>query len=169
MIVRRDIIDGPRIQANGQYRARVEFEFDDGRIKQKTLRAPNEAAWNALLATINDRMQEGQAENDAAEIDDFDADIAAVGQASIQQRAVAYIRRALQQRQAYDAYRLLDRFNQFRLAQGWSINQVQANLASAGLTEKEWNRARDAFQYLNAGTRPADMLAYKDIQETWES
>jgi len=42
-IIRQDIIGQVSIQANGERRAQVEFEFDDGRVIRKNLRAPDAA------------------------------------------------------------------------------------------------------------------------------
>lgn len=169
-IIRQEIVDGgPHIQANGQYRGILEFEFDDGRIVRQNLRAADSAAWATLLTEIGQKVQAGQAKRDSYSGVSGSVEITANKQANIKERAVAYLRTAIQEKDAHSAYLLLDRFNTYRLAQGWTLPQVQTNLASAGLTQEEWDQIRTIYQYLSSAGRPAIMADYKTIQDQWEA
>lgn len=176
-IVRQDVIDGPNVQASGEHRGIVEFEFGSvgpvgtagNLIVTKPLRAPNLAAWSELLVDIGDVVQTSQEESDASEGVSPDEEVVANGQASIEQRAVAYLRAAWETELAYDAFLLFDKFNDFRLAKGWNLNQVAAELASAGLESDEWDAMKTSYQYLSGGQRPATMSDAKTIQANWEA
>lgn len=157
----------PVVQASGEYRGTVNVEFTSGRVVQKNLRAPDEDAWSELILGIEAKtLQEVQEEDAQANIGD--SEIEANGEASIEQRALAYLRDAMEQEQAFDAYVRFARFNNFRTDRGWSWNQVVAGLASAGLEEEEFNEMRTAYQYLSGGGRPAIMADARTIQENWE-
>lgn len=148
-------------------------DYDPGPppVGDETLPAvpPDPNAFDAYLTQAGDMVLASFKQQDAGEGVDADTDIAANKEATQQDKAVAYLRRAWQEQDAYQAYRLLDRFNTYRQAQGWTLNQVQANLASAGLTVAEWDSIKTAYQYLSAGTRPAEMAAAAVIQDTWEA
>lgn len=165
-----DVRDGdPTIQATGEHRGTVECTFADGRIVQRNLRAPDANAWQDKVANIGAEVQDQMELQDADAGVDPDEEVVAGGEASIEQRAVAYLRGAWGEENARDAYLLFDRFNTFRLAQGWNLNQVQAGLASAGLTTEEWDEMKTAYQYLDGAGRPAIMNDYQTIQGNWEA
>ena len=130
---------------------------------------PDPNAFNSYLTQAGDMVLASFKQQDAEEGVDADTDIAANKEATQQEKAVAYLRRAWQEDDAYQAYRILDRFNTYRNAQGWTLDQVQANLAAAGLTVTEWDSIKTAYQYLSGGTRPADMAAHAVIQANWEA
>ena len=169
-IVSIDVRDGdPTIQANGQHRGTVAATFADGRIVERSLRAADADAWNDLIAGISAEIQAKQEVQDAEAGVSSDDEIVAGGEASVEQRAVAYLRAAWGQELARDAYLLFDKFNDFRLARGWNLNQVQTGLMSAGLTVDEWDEMKAAYQYLAGAGRPAIMNDYQTIQGNWES
>lgn len=158
----------PVVQASGEYRGTVNVEFTGDRIVTRNLRAPDEDAWSALILKIEERTLREVQEQDARE-SISDAEIETNGEASIEQRAVAYLRDALEQEDAFDAYVRMARFNNFRTDRGWSWNQVVAGLASAGLTQDDLDQMRTAYQYLSGGGRPAIMTDARTIQENWRS
>jgi len=169
-IVSIDVRDGdPTIQASGEHRGTVTATFADGRIVERNLRAPDADAWNDKIAAISAEIQAQQEVSDADSGVSPDAEVVANGEASIEQRAVAYLRRAWQEENCRDAYLLFDKFNDFRLARGWNLNQVQAGLMGAGLTVEEWDSMKTAYQYLAGAGRPAIMNDYLTIQGNWEA
>lgn len=168
-IIRQDVVEGPYVEANGEHRGIVEFEFDDGRVIRRNLSAVNFAAWSEKLLDIGGQLQAAQEIQDAQAGVDANVEITAHKQANAKQRAVAYLRAAWQEEDAYAAFLLFDRFNTYRLAQGWTLVQVQANLASAGLTQEEWDAMRTMYQYLSSAGRPAIMADNRTIQAQWES
>lgn len=168
-IIRQDVVDGPYAEANGEHRGIVEFEFDDGRVIRRNLSAVSLGAWSEKLIDIGAELQAAQERADANDGVSANQEITAHKQANAKQRAVAYLRNAWEQENAYAAFLLFDKFNTYRLAQGWTLNQVQTQLASAGLTAEEWTGMRDAYQYLSSAGRPAIMADNLTIQAQWES
>ncbi len=163
-----NVIDGPNTQGDGSVRGVIEVIFDDGRKVQRNVRAANMPAWANLLADLPAEVQTKQEMDDAEEGVSSDAEVVANKEASIEQRAVAYLRAAWQTENAYEAFLLFDKFNDFRLAKGWNLNQVQAGLMSAGLEAEEWDAMKTAYQYLAGGGRPATMQTANAIQGNWD-
>jgi hypothetical protein len=157
----------PTQQASGQWRGFAQYTFDDGRKINRRITADTAGEWANKMSDIVPEIEAQMQEGDAAEGVSSDTEITANKQSSIQQRAVAYLRAAMAEDDPYTAFLLLDRFNTFRLAQGWNLDQVPAGLASAGLTAKEWAAMRDAYQYLSDTGRVTAMQAVQDINQTW--
>lgn len=160
-----DVRDGdPTIQASGEHRGTVAVTFDDGRVIERNVRAPNADAWADLIANILTRVQEQVQEADAQEAVENDVEILnPYKEASTAKMAVAYLRRAQETEDPYRAYLKFSRFNDFRVAQGWSLNQVVTNLMAAGLTEDEWTDMRARYQYLSNAARVTAMEAYQNV------
>ena len=158
----------PSVQASGERRGTINVDFGNGRVVRRSIRAQGADAWAALLLEIEDRIEREVRQQDA-EADIEDAEIEANGEASIAERAVAYLRDAMERDTAIEAYRLMVRFDNYRQSQGWSWNQVATNLMSAGLEQEEFDAMRTAYQYLSGGGRPAIMAEARDIQENWEN
>lgn len=168
-IIRVDVLSGPTEipGSGGRVEGTIEFEWDDGVTLTRKIQAADLNAWANLLIDQPIAEQQQREEQDANNnIGDFE--IEAVGEASQEQRAVAYLRSAMDQELAYDAYILLARFNNFRTNKGWSLAEVATRLMSAGYTQEEWDILRPAFQYLNGNNRPAVMAEARTIQENWE-
>lgn len=166
-VVDTNVTDGPNVQADGQHRGTVEFIFDDGRVVTRNVRAPDANAWANLVADLPQEVEASQEQSDADEAVDNDVEVSNYKQANMKQLAVAYLRRALSSEDPYVAYLRFSRFNDFRLAQGWSLNQVQAGLMDAGLTEDEWDIMRDAYTWLSNAGRVTAMQAYQDVATGW--
>ena len=158
----------PTIQASGEYRGRINFEFTGGRIISRNIRAPDADTWAALLLSLDGAVELQQQQNDAEQGVDPDAVIVAGGEASIEQRAVAYLRAAWRSEDPYAAFLLFERFNNFRLAKGWSVGDVFVGLSGAGLEQEEWDEMNTAYQYLAGASRPAAMSAYQTIKANWD-
>lgn len=168
-ITSQPVVDGPSIHADGSRRGFVDFTFTDGRVVRRIVRAPDATAWANLLVGLPAKVEAAQEIKDAQSDIDADTEVTAHLEASIEQRAVAYLRAAWGEEQAYDAYLLFDRFNTYRLAQGWTLEQVQAGLSSAGLTTDEWDEMKTSYLYLDGGGRPAIMASAKTVQGNWEA
>jgi len=159
----------PQVQASGEYRGVVDVTFTDERVVMIALWASSLDEWNDKVAAVYAEAQERMAESDAPESVDIAQAVDAKGEADIKSVAVAYLRAAWNTQDVHEAYTLFTRFNTYRLAQGWSLTQVQAGLASAGLTVEEWDKMRTAYTYLNSAGRPAIMSDAKSIQAYWDN
>lgn len=168
-VVRSEVIDGPSMQATGQHRGTVEVEFSDGRIKRVPVRAADADAWANRIVDVGAESLVKLTNSDAEDGVSADTEIVKRGFASKKLRAVAYLRRAMQQELAYDAFLLFDRFNDYRNAQGWNLNQVSGELAESGLTAEEWEKMKNVYQFLSGAGRPAIMSQTRDIQDQWGS
>jgi len=168
-VVDHNTINGPTEQASGEWRGDVEYIFGDGRKVQKRIVAPSLPEWTNKKSDLVPEVEAKMEEDDAAEGVSADDEVIAKGEASIEQRAVAYLRAAWQEENARDAYLLFDKFNDFRNKKGWNLNQVEAGLMSAGLSAEEWADMKKAYQFLNGGGRPATMNDAKAIQDMWET
>lgn len=157
----------PTVQASGQHRGTVDVTFDDGRVITLNLRAPDLDSWNDAVANAGAQAQAQMERRDAEEAVG-DQDIAANKEASIAQSAIAYIRSAWNEPQAYDAYLLFDRINTFITNNGgWAT--VKPILLANGLTEEEYDQCAAAYQYLSGAGRPAIMAEARTIQSNWEA
>lgn len=159
----------PTQQASGEWRGSARYTFDDGRTADRRITAPSAGEWANKMDAYESDVELSMQQRDAEEGVSVDAEIVANKQASIKQRAVAYLRAAMAEDDPYTAFLLLDRFNTYRLAQGWNLNQVQAGLAEAGLESKEWDTVRTAYQYLSNAGRVTAMQAVQDINQNWAS
>lgn len=159
----------PSVQASGHYRGTVDVTLTDGRVYALRINAADLDEWNDKVAAAGSTVEALFQESDAAAAVSADGEVVSNKEASIQQVAVAYLRAAWETENAYDAYLLFSRFNTYRLNNGWTLDQVQANLAAAGLSAEEWTNMRTAYQYLNGGGRPAIMADAKTIQDNWEA
>jgi len=156
--------DSLTVQSNGEHRGLVVITFDNRPPVEQNLRAPNAAAWADLLVNVQAKVEQQVAEQDAQKAVDEDVPISEPkGESTPQQRAVAYLRRAYELGDPYAAYLKFQKFNDYRLAQGWTINQVQQNLAVAGLTETEWTDIRNRYAYLSDAGRVTTMQAYQSV------
>ena len=67
-VVSTDVRDGdPTVQASGQHRGSVTCTFDDGRIIQLNLRAPDLDAWNDAVANAANQAEDQMTRRDAGE------------------------------------------------------------------------------------------------------
>ena len=164
------IVDGPHPQRDGSLRGVIGFVTDDARVlPSRPIQAVDQAAWDALLPTLVVKAQ-AKAEVNDSEVDiDPTQPIEATGYANHQQRAVAQMKKAWLEPLAYDAYLLIDGFNTYRSNRGLSLAQVRTELALWGLPNEEFDEIIEAYGFLNANDRPADMQAYKPIQDNWEA
>lgn len=168
-ITSSEVVDGPNIQADGQRKGVIDFTFDDGRVVRRVIRAADAAAWASLLIDLEDIVEEKLQVDDAEEASEADNEITAVKQANIKQVALAYLRKAYSIGNPYLAYLKFSRFNDYRLAQGWSLTQVVAGLAEVGLEQEEWNEMLARYQYLSQTARVTAMEAYQGVVtgDTW--
>lgn len=166
-IVRQDVIDGPNIQADGSYRGVVEFEFDDGRIVERRIRAADAAVWSNTLVDLPALVEDSIQKDDADEAVAQDIEVQPYKQASKPQIAIAYLRKAHASDDPYIAYLRFERFNDWRLAEGYNLPQVKAALLAAGLPEDEYDAMLLAYQWLDNPGRVTAMQAYQDVKNTW--
>lgn len=162
-IVNSEVVSGPDIQADGSRRGTIEFVFDDGRVVTRHIRSPDATAWANKLIDLPAEVELKMQMDDAEEASDQDVEITAVKQASIKQVALAYLRKAYSLTDPYQAYLKFDRFNNYRLSQGWTVNQVVTGLAEVGLTQEEWDLMLARYQYVSEPGRVTTMVAYQSV------
>ena len=168
-IINQTVVEGPDVQSDGEHRGIVEFEFDTGTVVRRNVRAVDATEWAERLIDLAPLIQTEQEQIDARDGAGPDVEVTANKEASIEQRALAYLRAAWETEESYAAYLLFDKFNDYRLAKGWSLNQVQTGLASVGLTVEDWDDMKAAYTYLSGGGRPATMADALTIQGVWEA
>ena len=165
------LLSGPSIQASGRYRGQAEVVLDD-RTSRPAIDVVDEAAWDtttspAGLVAIGDRVQE-QAEQQDATNGIEDEPVEAQGQATKAQRAAAYFLTAWQAELPQEAYRIWDRFNDYRVAEGLSWAQVKTAFVNQGLvTEEQFDDAKAAWDYLS--TKVPEMTAYQPVLDNWRA
>ena len=109
-IVSIDVRDGdPTVQVSGQHRGTVTATFADGRVVNRNLRAAGADDWLAQLAGVSTLIQAETEQRDAQSAVNLDTEIAAKGEASEAQVAVAYVRQAWEEAKATDGYILSQR------------------------------------------------------------
>lgn len=157
------------VEQNEQRKGTVEFEFEDGRKIRRNFQAPDGLKWSNLLADLPDRIEAEIRQTDAANGVGEDREVEANGDASREEVALAYLRNAFATSDSMSAYRKFAKFNTFRLARGWNINQVATALASVGLTADEWDQIKARYIYLSKEERVTAMVAYKAVVDgdTW--
>ena len=99
-----NVVEGPNVQADGEYRGELEFIFDDGRVIRKSARAPDATAWADLIVDMPAQVQEDIESADAAEASDSVDETAVYKQAGIKRVALAYLRKAYEIGDPYRAY-----------------------------------------------------------------
>jgi len=135
---------------------------------ERNIRAADLDAWNDKVAAQSAEMQAAMEAQDAQNAVDPDAPVAANKDASIAQTCVAYIREAAETEQAYDAWLLYDRINTYVVGHSdW--NTAKPHLLAEGLTDEEYEQAKNAYNYLSGAGRPAIMAEARTIQAAWES
>jgi hypothetical protein len=159
----------PTVQASGQHRGTVTgTQSTDARIVERSIRAADLSGWDAKVAAMPAEMQVQMEAQDAAQAVTPDEDVAANNEASVAQTCVAYIREAAATEQAYDAWLLYDRINTY-VTNHSDWNSAHDHLIAEGLTQEEYDQAKNAYNYLSGAGRPAIMAEAKTIQAAWES
>lgn len=162
-ITNTEIVDVVSVQPDGSRRGTVDLTFADGRVFRRHLRAADAARWANLLLDIVAEQEAKVAQDDADEASETDNEIAPVKEAGIKFVAVAYLRKAYQIEDPYLAYLKFERFNTYRNAQGWNLNQIAVKLSTAGLTSEEWTDMKDRYVYLSEAGRVTAMVAYQAV------
>ena len=163
------VADGPNLHDAGVLRGTVDITITDGRVFRRLLSAISQVDWDAKLAALGDDQLEKVARQDADAESDNNNEIAAVKEASREQVALAYLRKAYSLGDPYKAYIKFDRFNDYRLDKGWSLNQVVTNLAAVGLEQAEWDLMEARYIYLSNAQRVTAMQNFQLVLngDTW--
>jgi len=160
-IIDVNVVEGPNVQASGQHRGTLEFIFDDGRVVRKFVIAADATEWSNLIVDQQPIVETSEQKKDAqANISDSE-DIVAVGQASKEQRAIAYLERAHEHEDPYKAFLLLDKFNTFRINNGWTVSQVKTALVAAGMDADLFDVILAEYNELK---KPANVLSMENYQ-----
>lgn len=161
----------------GHIWARMFFDFESGAREVRDNKAPDWAAWDALLVVEATRVQ-GEAEyRDAmADIDETQA-ISGAGESTKAQRAMGYMKTAYEEPYPYRAYLLFIEINAFRLTvpgseQGHaSWDEVEAFMVGQmGIKQSHWDKFFARGTYLTESQpRINDMIAFHAVLQgdTW--
>ena len=151
----------PRVQASGQHRGAIAFTLDDGREITRNVRAPDLASYNELGNALEAGVLESVQNQDSEELAQTDGAIGAHKQATAKQVARLYLERAMGEDDPHLSFKKLNRFNDYRISQGWTLNQVATGL---GIDSGHWDEAKARFQYLNSAENIATMNAYEVLR-----
>lgn len=77
--------------------------------------------------------------------------------------ALAFLRKAYSMDDPYQSFRRFDRFNNYRLLKGWTMEQVVDGLTSVGLTQEEWDLMKIRYAYLGDSGRVTIMENYQTV------
>lgn len=145
----------------GEFRIRLKYTFDDGRVfKYGPFHVVNEAEAEVRLLAQEPIMLADVQAQDAATVADADGTITGTtGQATEEQVAWDYLKKAMRTEDPYHAYRKLKKAQDHFTAKGWSAAQIKANL---GITNAQWSVIVTRWQYLNGDT--ATLQAYESIR-----
>lgn len=119
------------------------------------------AEYAPVLAQHATKLAESFGESEAEAASDTNDIIAATDYADITLVAIHYLRKAYNTSDSLEAYKKFDKFNDFRVAQGWAINQVVAGLTDVGLTQEEWDLMYARYAYLSNAQRVTAMENYQ--------
>lgn len=169
-----NVLDRSEPTPGGEVIGTLEFVFSDGRKVTRNVRAESDLAFDNLIVDLPAQIEKSVAEQDAAEAVDNDQEVTDYKDANEHRIALAYLRRAASQEDAYRAAQGFIRFNDWRIAKGWNLTQVAAALQPHGLTDEEWNGEPDgypghkaAFSWVTNASRLTALEAADLIQRLW--
>jgi len=113
------------------------------------------------VASNSVKIEARLAESEAETQSNTDTEIVAGSHAEVALVVLKYLRKAQSLEDPYQAYLKFTRFNDYRVAQGWAINQVVANLLAVGLTQDEWDEMLVRYTYLSNAQRVTAMENYQ--------
>lgn len=160
----------PTIQVSGERRGSVQVVFTDGRAVDRNYRTADEPSWDAAVASASAQAQEDMAWGDAQDAADKDVDITGdYGESTKEQQAVAYLYRAYTNPDPYTAYKKFTKFNEWRMRDGLSVDEVRLRLIAAGLEEQTWDLMIERYQYLADPARVTIMEDHQSVVagDTW--
>lgn len=130
--------------------------------------APNNITQINLDANLENnaiRIEKNLSEFESKKITESSDAIIQGDYADIALVAIQYLRKAYNTIDSFEAYKRFDKFNDFRISQGWSINQVVSGLSWVGLTQDEWDLMYVRYSYLINPQRITIMQNYQTILE----
>lgn len=169
-VIATDVRDGdPTVQASQQHRGTVKCTFDDGRILEMNLRAPDLDGWNDAVAGAALKAEDQMMRRDADEaVGDQPIDSGGNKEADQYQVCAAYMRDADAESEAYNAWVLYSRIDDYVQSNGGWVTFKPVMLAE-GMDEEFFDRSASQYQYLSAAGRPATMSGARTIQDGWEN
>lgn len=127
-----------------------------------------QAALTAEYTPILDQhaldLESSITQSDAQEASESDGEVVANDNATIEDVAYAYLKKAYSLPDPYESYLKFDKFNNYRVSKGWSTSQVVAGLASVGLTQEEWDLILARYTYLSNAQRVTAMQDYQAVK-----
>ncbi len=160
----------PTIQVSGERRGSVQVAFTDGRVVDRNYRTADEPSWDAAVASAGAQVQQDVARRDAQEAVDKDVDITGdYGESTKDQQAAAYLYRAYTTPDPYTAYKKYTKFNEWRIRDGLSVEEVRLRFLAAGFEERTWDLMIERYQYLADPARVTIMEDHQSVVagDTW--
>jgi hypothetical protein len=172
-VTSHETVDGPNNQGDFfDGTERYTFNADPGDTVDKTFNAPTQAEWfakaDSLVAVVDLERQQ----QDAEDAVDKDQPIAANGEASEDQVAVAYIRKGWEEEFSLDNVDFMNQFDIWRQANQINPNQVVAHFAAVPgivppLGDSEWAAVDDEYTYATTANRDNVMRDALVHQDRW--
>ena len=154
--------------STGEHRGTLQFIFNSGEFNvERDYNAIDNVEWSNLILDMPAIIEEEIQQKHAEEAVEQDIEVQNYREAGKKQVALKYLRNAHQQDDPYIAYLKFSKFNDHRVAEGLTLNQVQAYLASVGLEAEEWIALKDAYQWVAQADRVNAMLAYQGVLAGW--
>lgn len=147
---------------NGATRRIRERHTDDiGVAYIRSYNCALDADVNSLLTANAIKLEAELADSEAESASDTDNEIVAGDYADVALVVLKYLRKAYALNDSYESYKKIERFNNYRVSQGWAINQVVAHLSAVGLTQEEWDLMLARYSYLSNAQRVTAMENYQ--------
>jgi hypothetical protein len=151
-----------------KWRGTAEYVLDDGRRITREIIANTAGEWADKMADAVADVEAWFAKKDAEEGVEKDEPITENKTATKLDRAAAKIRAAARQEDPYTAYKMFTRFNEYRLAQGYTVPQVRAALATVGMTAEEFDKYIGWYQtILNVPDAIAAWQVVESYAQAW--
>ena len=156
-----------QLSAHGSgFRARFVITLADGReIHRGPVPVADQAAADARAITLEADVILSIIERDTEEAVDADNEIVVHRSATAKQVARQFLKRAFLTTDPIKSYLRLKKFNDYRIAQGWTVAQTKAQL---NISDAQWSRLVAKWTYLSDATRLQTMQDYNLITHVAE-
>jgi len=169
LIIDSEIVGDPRPSRDGSVRVTVRYTLEDGRQVVRSMKVPKNGIVEDRINSFKSKIEARVIESDANSAVNNGLEIADSQAAPRKRVALAYLRRALAVGNPLTAYIMFEKFQAYKLQNGWNNSQVIDALQDAGLNRGEWNKMKARYQYLKTEENVATMQAYKALLDgdTW--
>lgn len=155
----------PAQQADGSWRGTAIYTFDDAQVVERTFSAVDEGTWHTtkdgMVPDVEEKLQWQNA--DEAIAIDYDIRLGAYKQAGQRKIGLTYLRAAMDIEDPLQAYYKFKYFDDYRVDEGWTVNEVYLQLLPVGLQDDEWQDMKTRYIYLSDPGRVTTMLDYETL------